>query len=104
MGSKEKVEARKNLLALISQRKQVDRNIDRLGRLVLGNANPKVLNNVRPTGQPLVDDWNCLKNLVSYIHPFFFIYINAYLLIFLVFTQLRLNIEIILKKLQKIIN
>ncbi|XP_062112845.1 vacuolar-processing enzyme alpha-isozyme-like [Humulus lupulus] len=65
-GSKEKVEAREHLLALISQRKQVDLNMNRLGRLVLGNnENGKVLNNVRPLGQPLVDDWDCLKKLVK---------------------------------------
>ncbi|KAM6589873.1 hypothetical protein CsatA_012478 [Cannabis sativa] len=64
-GSKEKAKAGEDLQALITQRKQVDDNINRLGKLVLGNKNGKLLNNVRPLGQPLVDDWDCLKKLVK---------------------------------------
>ncbi|PON78575.1 Peptidase C13, legumain [Parasponia andersonii] len=63
-GSKEKLEAREHLLAEISHRKQVDHNVNRIGKLILGNENEKVLKRVRLSGQPLVDDWNCLKKLV----------------------------------------
>ncbi|KAM6562828.1 hypothetical protein CsatB_022826 [Cannabis sativa] len=63
--SKEKAKAGEDLQALITQRKQVDDNINRIGKLVLGNKNGKFLNNVRPLGQPLVDDWDCLKKLVK---------------------------------------
>ncbi|XP_024031870.1 vacuolar-processing enzyme alpha-isozyme [Morus notabilis] len=64
-GSREKLEAEDKLFAEISHRKKVDHNINQIGKLLLGyENNAKVLKNVRPSGQPLVDDWDCLKNLV----------------------------------------
>ncbi|KAB1218233.1 Vacuolar-processing enzyme [Morella rubra] len=65
VGSREKVEAEKQLLDEISSRQHVDNDIDHIGKLLFGNDNSsKVLETVRPTGQPLVDDWDCLKIIV----------------------------------------
>lgn len=66
-GSREKLEAREKIFAEIYHRKQVDHNVNEIGKLLLGYKNvAKVLKNVRPSGQPLVDDWGCLKKLVIY--------------------------------------
>ncbi|KAK9923945.1 hypothetical protein M0R45_032341 [Rubus argutus] len=64
-GSDVKHEAHKKLIDEISRRKKVDYNIKQLGKLLFGYSNSsKVMKNVRPPGQPLVDDWDCFKMLV----------------------------------------
>ncbi|XP_030975601.1 vacuolar-processing enzyme-like isoform X2 [Quercus lobata] len=65
-GSHEKLKAQKELNDEISLRKHVDYSINHIGELLFGNGNSsKVLETVRPSGQPIVDDWNCFKMLVS---------------------------------------
>lgn len=49
----------------MSHRVHIDNSVKLIGKLLFGiNKGPEVLNAVRPTGQPLVDDWDCLKNMV----------------------------------------
>ncbi|KAM3702019.1 hypothetical protein ACB098_05G218900 [Castanea mollissima] len=65
-GSHEKLEAQKLLHDEISLRKHVDYSINHIGELLYGNgSSSKVLETVRPSGQPIVDDWHCFKMLVS---------------------------------------
>ncbi|GMG99094.1 hypothetical protein Nepgr_000934 [Nepenthes gracilis] len=65
-GSKEKDEARKRLDEEISQRMHVDQSMKAIAELLFGAKNGEErLNTVRPAGQPLVDDWDCLKSLVE---------------------------------------
>ncbi|KAJ0076284.1 hypothetical protein Patl1_35147 [Pistacia atlantica] len=65
-GSKEKVEAQKQLNEEISQRQREDLNIQRITTMLFGPKNgPNMVQFVRPAGQPLVDDWDCLKMLVG---------------------------------------
>ncbi|KAK4340742.1 hypothetical protein RND71_039243 [Anisodus tanguticus] len=62
-GSHEKYEAHVKLNEVISQRTQVDNNVKHLGELLFGVEKGKeVLHSVRPAGQPLVDNWDCLKS------------------------------------------
>jgi legumain len=62
----EKSEARKELMEVMAHRSQVDNNVELIGGSLFGTEEgPQVLNVVRPTGQPLVDDWDCLKSMVS---------------------------------------
>jgi legumain len=64
-GTAQKREARKRLLRVMARRSQVDRSVDLVGGLLFGSGN-KVLNDnaFRPAGQPLADDWDCLKSMV----------------------------------------
>ncbi|KAK9229933.1 hypothetical protein WN944_022899 [Citrus x changshan-huyou] len=64
-GSSEKIEAQKQLQNEILSRQQVDQNIHQIIALVFGEENvSKMIESIRPAGQPLVDDWDCLKMLV----------------------------------------
>ncbi|RWW20735.1 hypothetical protein GW17_00015142 [Ensete ventricosum] len=46
-------------------RTHLDRSIDLIGKLIFGsNSGPAILRAVRPSGQALVDDWDCLKSMV----------------------------------------
>ncbi|KAG6671936.1 hypothetical protein I3842_16G029500 [Carya illinoinensis] len=64
-GSPRKVEAQKQFVEAMSHRMHVDESVKLIGKLLFGiEKGPKVLNNVRPAGQTLVDDWGCLKTLV----------------------------------------
>ena len=68
-GSHEKLEAQKQLHEEISLRKHMDYSINHIGELLFGNgSSSKVLETVRPSGQPIVDDWNRFKMLVG---PYF---------------------------------
>lgn len=65
-GSTRKTEAQKQVLEAMSHRLHVDNSVKLVGKLLFGiSEGPQVLNKVRPSGEPLVDDWNCLKNLVN---------------------------------------
>nr|AWD84471.1 asparaginyl endopeptidase 1 [Petunia x hybrida] len=67
-GSARKFEAQKQLNEAISHRMHLDNSIALVGKLLFGIKNvPEVLSSVRPAGQPLVDDWDCLK---SYVRTF----------------------------------
>lgn len=67
-GSSEKIEAQKQLENEILSRHQVDQNIHQIVAQVFGEENvSKMIESIRPAGEPLVDDWDCLKMLVSFI-------------------------------------
>ena len=49
----------------LSHRKHVDSTIEAIGEAIFGaNRGFEVLKTVRPSGQPIVDDWDCFKTLV----------------------------------------
>uniref|UniRef100_A0A0D9XPX8 legumain n=1 Tax=Leersia perrieri TaxID=77586 RepID=A0A0D9XPX8_9ORYZ len=64
-GTAEKAEAWKRLLREMERRSRVDRSVELIGDLLLGvsGASSKLMTR-RPAGQPLVDDWDCLKSMV----------------------------------------
>ena len=50
----------------MNHRKQIDQNIIEILRLSLNQTNVlDLLTSTRTTGQPLVDDWDCFKTLVT---------------------------------------
>ncbi|XP_057478445.1 vacuolar-processing enzyme-like [Actinidia eriantha] len=64
-GSPRKLEAQKQFIEAMSHRMHIDNSVKMVGKLLFGiDKGPEVLNAVRPAGQPLVDDWDCLKTLV----------------------------------------
>ena len=64
-GSARKAEAQKQFTEAISHRVHIDNSIALVGKLLFGiEKGPKVLGNIRDAGQPLVDDWTCLKSFV----------------------------------------
>ncbi|AES73372.1 putative legumain protein [Medicago truncatula] len=64
-GSPRKVAAQKQVLEAMSHRMHIDESIKLVGKLLFGmKKGPEVLASVRPAGQPVVDDWDCLKSLV----------------------------------------
>ncbi|XP_004501477.1 vacuolar-processing enzyme-like [Cicer arietinum] len=64
-GSPRKAAAEKQVLEAMSHRMHIDDSIKLVGKLLFGmEKGPEVLTSVRPAGQPLADDWNCLKTLV----------------------------------------
>ncbi|KAL8166510.1 hypothetical protein V2J09_008009 [Rumex salicifolius] len=64
-GTLRKIEAQKQVLEAMSHRVHIDDNIKLVGKLLFGiKKGPEVLHTVRPSGQPLVDDWHCLRQLV----------------------------------------
>ena len=65
-GSDEKYDALVKLNEVMSHRSQVDNNVKHLGELLFGvEKGNEVLHTVRRAGQPLVDNWDCLKSYVS---------------------------------------
>ncbi|XP_030496431.2 vacuolar-processing enzyme alpha-isozyme [Cannabis sativa] len=62
-GSREKRELQKQLDEEINGRKVTDYRIYEIGKLLFGSQKNSslILNHVRSPGQPLVDDWDCLK-------------------------------------------
>ncbi|VAI18127.1 unnamed protein product [Triticum turgidum subsp. durum] len=64
-GSAEKGEARRRLVETMARRSRVDSSVELIGGLLFGSEEgAKVLDAVRPAGQPVVDDWDCLKSVV----------------------------------------
>ncbi|KQJ90210.1 vacuolar-processing enzyme [Brachypodium distachyon] len=64
-GSARKHEARRRLVEMMARRARVDGSVELLGGLLFGSEEgAKVMNAVRPAGQALVDDWDCLKDVV----------------------------------------
>jgi legumain len=64
-GPEEKLSALREIKETVEHRKHLDSSIDFIGRLIFGFENgPSVLEAVRSSGQPLVDDWDCLKSMV----------------------------------------
>lgn len=63
--SSEKNDARKQLLEMMGHRSHVDNSVELIGNLLFGSSDgPMVLKTVRAAGEPLVDDWSCLKSTV----------------------------------------
>jgi len=61
----EKLEAQQELVESMSLRLHLDNSIKFIGKLLFGSEmGTSVLKAVRPSGQPLVDDWDCLKTMV----------------------------------------
>mgnify|MGYP003361999379 FL=1 len=66
VGSPQRQEAQKNLLEEINHRKKIDQNIIEILRLSLKKTDVlDLLTSTRTTGQPVVDDWDCYKTLVT---------------------------------------
>ena len=64
--SKERVNVLREISETVTHRKHLDNSVDFVGKLLFGFENgPSVLQAVRPSGKPLVDDWDCLKKMVS---------------------------------------
>nr|AGC94756.1 vacuolar processing enzyme [Malus sieversii] len=64
-GSARKIQAQKDFVEVMSHRMHIDQTMKLIGKLLFGiEKGPQVLNAVRPAGQPLVDDWDCLKTMV----------------------------------------
>ncbi|XP_062202096.1 vacuolar-processing enzyme-like [Phragmites australis] len=64
-GSPEKNDARKQLLEVMAHRSHVDNSVELIGNLLFGSEDgPRVLKAVRAPGEPLVNDWSCLKSTV----------------------------------------
>jgi legumain len=64
-GSPRKNEAQKQVLEAMSHRMHVDNSVELIGKLLFGiEKSPALLNVVRPSGSPLVDNWDCLKTTV----------------------------------------
>ncbi|VAH49976.1 unnamed protein product [Triticum turgidum subsp. durum] len=65
VGSEEKLRALREVKETVLHRKHLDSSIDFIGKLVFGfEKGSSVLGAVRGSGQPLVDDWDCLKIMV----------------------------------------
>ncbi|GLT57227.1 hypothetical protein SLA2020_302150 [Shorea laevis] len=64
-GSVRKAEAQTQFVEAMSHRMHIDHSMKLIGKLLFGiERGPEVLQTVRPAGQPLVDDWDCLKKMV----------------------------------------
>ncbi|GBG63446.1 hypothetical protein CBR_g38066 [Chara braunii] len=64
-GSARKAKAFEELNQITSERAHIDRSVTLIGSLLFGvGGSDQVLNAVRATGLPLVDDWDCLKAAV----------------------------------------
>ncbi|KAL6841559.1 hypothetical protein ACP4OV_028702 [Aristida adscensionis] len=64
-GTPAKAAARERLLRVMARRSRVDSSVELIGGLLFGaDEGARVLAAVRPPGQPLADDWDCLKNMV----------------------------------------
>ncbi|EPS65165.1 vacuolar processing enzyme-1b, partial [Genlisea aurea] len=63
--SSEKDEAQRRLAEVVSHRSHIDDSIELIGDLLFGSTEgTRVLKHVRPSGRPVVDDWDCLRSLV----------------------------------------
>ena len=65
-GSPAKAEAGLNLMRIVNHRVHIDKSVELVGKLLFGaSAGPTMLTSVRSQELPLVDDWSCLKSMVS---------------------------------------
>ncbi|GAB4837136.1 hypothetical protein Ancab_002047 [Ancistrocladus abbreviatus] len=65
-GSEKWVKAQQELTKEITHRNHLDHSVEAIGEILFGpNNGAEELKAVRPAGQPLVDDWDCLKTLVG---------------------------------------
>ena len=50
----------------MTHRAHLDSSVEFIGKLIFGlETGPSILKAVRPSGQALVDDWDCLKSTVK---------------------------------------
>ncbi|XP_048558527.1 vacuolar-processing enzyme beta-isozyme 1-like [Triticum urartu] len=64
-GLEEKQRVLREIKETVVHRKHLDSSIDFIGKLVFGFENgPSMIEAARSSGQPLVDDWDCLKRTV----------------------------------------
>ncbi|KAJ6428594.1 hypothetical protein OIU84_020303 [Salix udensis] len=67
-GSAKKAEAHRDLVGIHSHMRHVDRSINHIAAALFGDHDQNdanaMINFARPSGQPLVDDWDCFKELV----------------------------------------
>ncbi|KAJ0964590.1 hypothetical protein J5N97_025728 [Dioscorea zingiberensis] len=64
-GSHKKREIQKQLVDVMAHRVHVDNSMELIGKLLFGSEQSvEILSTTRPAGQPLVDDWDCLKSMV----------------------------------------
>jgi legumain len=65
-GSEGKLRVLKEIKETVAHRKHLDTSVDFIGKLVFGfEKGPSMLQATRSSGQPVVDDWDCLKRMVS---------------------------------------
>jgi legumain len=65
VGSTRKSKAGEELVNTMAHRIHLDNSVKLIGNLLFGSeAGPSKLNAIRPAGQVLVDDWDCLKEMV----------------------------------------
>ena len=65
-GSSAKMDAQDELFMALAHRRHIDRSVWSIGKLLLlKDGGDFSLEHKRPSGQPLVDDWDCLKDMVS---------------------------------------
>lgn len=82
-GSRKKDEILKELTETTRHRKHLDASVELIGTVLFGPT-ANVLNPVRETGLPLVDDWECLKSMVKVSQ--FFNLISSYILLSSLFS------------------
>ena len=71
-GSSAKMDAQDELFMALAHRRHIDRSVWSIGKLLLlKDGGHFSLEDKRPSGQPLVDDWDCLKNMVSILVLYF---------------------------------
>lgn len=67
LGSTRKAAAEKQIMEAMSHRVHIDDSVKLIGKLLFGiEKGSELLGSVRPAGQSLVDDWDCLKTLVLF--------------------------------------
>ncbi|KAL2940187.1 Vacuolar-processing enzyme [Bienertia sinuspersici] len=65
-GSNARMEAEKRLDEVMWQRKHTDQSVKGIAQVLFGETHgSSYVTMVRPTGMPLVDDWDCLKSMVK---------------------------------------
>ncbi|KAM0907447.1 hypothetical protein ACQ4PT_016119 [Festuca glaucescens] len=64
-GSEKKLRVLREIKETVVHRKHLDSSVDFIGKLLFGFDNgPSMLEAPRSSGQPVVDDWDCLKRMV----------------------------------------
>ncbi|KAJ7569774.1 hypothetical protein O6H91_01G093100 [Diphasiastrum complanatum] len=63
--SEKKADAQREMVKVMARRAHIDRGVNLIGDILFGSeVGSTILTAVRPAGQPLVDDWSCLKSMV----------------------------------------
>ena len=63
--SSERLDAQKQMVDFMTHRMHLDKSVKLIGTLLFGlERGPAILKAVRPLGEPLVDNWDCLKTMV----------------------------------------